>query len=172
MRRELWTPAEDALVRKIYPDYPRLGELLPQRTDFAIRSRAATLGVRKKRRQWTTPEMKSLRKMYEGGATKHEILAAFPHSNWTNIKGIVNWYGFHRKDRRFKLTGIPVIDMIRERAEAMNLSMIDVDAMAKTKCYFQRSGWQTSSLNGKYILRAIIALAGSPSVIWEPLTED
>jgi hypothetical protein len=49
--------------------------------------------------------------------------------------------------------------------------MVDLDAMAKTKSYFQRSGWH-SAVVAKYVLRAIAVLGGNLSVNWDSLTEE
>ncbi|AIB27127.1 Hypothetical protein BSSP1_I0255 [Brucella suis bv. 2] len=49
----------------------------------------------------------------------------------------------------------------------MNLSMADIDEIAKTKRYFQRPGWAGHKvLNYGNVCKAIIALDGEISVRW------
>jgi hypothetical protein len=90
------------------------------------------------------------------------------------IPGLRHWqiYGKARHLRLYKVrsafkpTGFPVIDEIRARALKLRLSMVDLDALARTKRYFQQAGWHGSGLNGKAICRAIEVLDGEPWPRW------
>jgi hypothetical protein len=73
----LWTAREDALVRALYPDYVALRKALRRRTYSALRHRARTLGIAKKRHTWTTTEVSRLRKLYPKASCR-DLLAAFP----------------------------------------------------------------------------------------------
>ncbi len=168
----LWVPNEDQLVRNLYPDYEALRRKLPHRTYPAIRYRAGALGLSKKRHIWTMAELGRLKKKYEAGVPKEAILAEFPHATWDQITGVAGFHGFQRKNQKFKSTGIAIIDAIRDRADKMNLTMVDLDAMARTKRYFQKAGWHGLGSNGKYVARAIEALGGRLLVEWDPLTDE
>jgi hypothetical protein len=50
--------------------------------------------------------------------------------------------------------------------------MVELDAEAKTKRYFQTAGCQSGGLNGKYRLCAIRLLGGDLSVTWVSLTNE
>jgi hypothetical protein len=45
--------------------------------------------------------------------------------------------------------------------------MVDLDAMAGTKKYFQKAVWINGHLNRKAMLRAVEALGGEISVQWQ-----
>jgi len=66
--------------------------------------------------------------------------------------------------RKPALTGYPLIDAIRERTFELNLSMVDLDAMAHTGRYFQTSSWHSGNFNRKFVLRAVEVLGGEVSV--------
>jgi hypothetical protein len=66
-----------------------------------------------------------------------------------------------------KATGHPLIDTIRDRAFDLRLSMVDLDAMAGTKRYFQKASWCPGRPNRKALLRAVEVLGGQISVRWE-----
>jgi hypothetical protein len=80
---------------------------------------------------------------------------------------MANHVGIRRARRELVSTGHPLIDQIRDRASDLNLSMVDLDAMAVTKKYFQRAGWVNGNLNRKAMLRAVEALGGEVSVQWQ-----
>ena len=166
-----WTSEEDDQVRALFPNYDAMKQALPHRTDAAVRCRAGVLSLKKKHHSWTGAELVRLKKLYEGGASQKEILRAFPFATSTMIQGGNQYNGFHRKNVRYKPTGFPIIDAIRERALKMNISMVELDAMAHSKKYFRVAAWQTGGVHGKYILRAIAALGGHLSVNWDPLSE-
>ncbi len=168
----LWVPNEDQLVRNLYPDYGALRRKLPHRTYRAIRQRAGALGLSKKRHIWTMAELGRLKKLYQAGAPKDVVLAEFLHATWDQISGVAKFHGFHRKNQKFKTTGIAIIDAIRDRADKMNISMVDLDAMARTKTYFKKADWHRPGLNGKCVMRAIEALGGRILVEWDPLTDE
>ncbi|EEP63766.1 Hypothetical protein, conserved [Brucella abortus str. 2308 A] len=59
------------------------------------------------------------------------------------------------------------MDQLREQCFKLNLSMADIDEIAKTKRYFQRPGWAGHKvLNYGNVCKAIIALDGEISVRW------
>lgn len=90
----LWTPDEDAILRRRYPRLrrrsARAGEMrallraLPGRTESAIRTRAQDIGVRM-RGTWTPAEDATLRKLWPDTATRHLRAALRPRS-WSAIE--------------------------------------------------------------------------------------
>lgn len=162
----LWTKNEDALVRERYPDYDALQKALRRRTYNALRARARTLDVVKRRHTWLGAEISRLRRMYPKAA-RHELMVFFPDVSWEAIKAMAHRVGVRRERRKLVSTGHPLIDRIRDRAFDLNLSMVDLDAMAGTKKYFQKAGWVNGNINRKAMLRAIEALGGEVSVQWQ-----
>ena len=60
---KLWTASEDAVVHRLYPDYPAIISTLKTRTYYAVRVRARAIGIVKRRKPWTTREMGLLKKI-------------------------------------------------------------------------------------------------------------
>jgi hypothetical protein len=164
---KLWTKEEDEKVITLYPDYKVLRKTLRQRSFCGIKSRASRLNVTRKRHCWTGPEISKLRKLYPKASHK-EILEAFPGLHWSQIRARARYAGFRRARKAFKETGYPILDDIRSYAFELNLNMVELDKMAKTKRYFQKAQWISSgSANHKAILRAITALGGQLRADWE-----
>ena len=155
----LWSEKDNALFAKLYPDYAALRKGFPTRTYKALRMHACASGLSKKGHRWTYPELSRLRKVYCNGSMS-ELRAAFPLLKPSQIKTKAMSLGMKRP-RRLKKLGEPLLDALREKALASNLSMRDLDAYANAEDYFRKSKWQ----HGKRIqdhpcYRAILALGG------------
>lgn len=162
----LWTKEEDAKMRHLYPDYKKLQRALRRRTYCSLRNRARSLGIAKKRHTWKGEDIVKLRKLYPEGS-RDSILSAFPGVEWSKIAARANAAKIWRRRRPFKITGHSLLDAIRARAFELNISMVDLDDMAKTKRYFQKAQWISSGVvNRKMLLRAIEALNGNISIEW------
>ena len=162
----LWTPREDAVVRLLYPDYVALRRSLRRRTYNGLRYRTRTLGIAKKRHVWLTTEEARLRRLYPK-VDRSELLLAFPGMTWQQIVSKARRIGVWRMRRKLNPTGHPLIDMIRDRAFDLRLSMVDLDAMAGTKRYFQTASWRKGRPNRKALLQAVDALGGEVSIRWQ-----
>jgi hypothetical protein len=92
---------------------------------------------------------------------------AFPGMSWRQIAAKARHIGVRRMRRKLNATGHPLIDMIRDRAFDLRLSMVDLDAMAGTKRYFQKSSWCNGRPNRKALLQAVEALGGEVSIRWQ-----
>jgi hypothetical protein len=152
-------------MRRLYPNYGALRKALRRRTYRALRARAGTLGITIKRHRWTAIEASRLRRLYPT-ATRDEILAALPGLRWKQIKAMAKYRRLHRARKPLKPTGFPIIDDIRLRAFHLNLSMVDLDAMARTRCYFQKACWHSGKISDRAVHRAIRALDGSIIAHW------
>lgn len=146
----LWTEREDDVVRALYPDYRALRRALRRRTYHALRYRTRALGIAKKKHVWLGSEVSRLRRLYPK-ADRADILLAFPELSWQQIAAKACHIGVRRARRRLNSTGYPLVDLIRDRAFDLSLSMVDLDAIAGTKHYFQKAGWY-SNLNRKALL--------------------
>ena len=162
----LWTPAEDERVKQLYPDYRALRKALRHRTYYALRHRADALGVVRRRHVWTGAEVVRLRKLYPT-ATRAELHASFPRLTWHQIAGKAVHIKVSRRRSRLSPTGFPIIDDIRERAFLLNYSMVDLDAIARTRGYFQKGGWHSNGINKRAVYKAIEALDGEVLASWK-----
>jgi hypothetical protein len=163
----LWTEREDDILRASYPDYKKARRRLPRRTYYALRNRVQELDIQKRRHIWRASEISRLRKLYTYANSK-EIRSEFPFATWRQIEGVARHYKIRRPRRRLCSTSIPVLDLIRGRCYELGYSMVDLDSIAKTGKYFQTARWHSNRrLSGKYVCRAIEALGGSISVVWD-----
>jgi hypothetical protein len=107
-----------------------------------------------------------VRRLYLVVSTK-ELMAAFPGMTWYQISGKAHHIGLRGRRPKLKLTGHALIDAVRKRATARGWSMVDLDAIAGTKRYFQKAGWHTSQPNHGALLKAIEVLEGAVSISWQ-----
>ena len=164
---KLWTPEEDKIVCTLYPDYKALKKALKRRSYRSLTGRARSLGIAKKRHVWTGAELAKLRKVFPS-APREEIIALLPGIRWPQVYARARYAGLRRARQKLKKTGCPLLDRIRERAFDLNLSMVDLDAMARTKKYFQKAPWwSTGAVSRKALVRAVEALDGKLQVEWE-----
>jgi hypothetical protein len=162
--RALWSEREDSLVRTYYPDYTELLRKLPRRTPQAVRSRVFTLDLPRTRKiYWTAAEISKLRRLYPR-ADRQTILTAFPSASWSRIQSAASRQHIVRKRRRS--TGHQLLDVIRARCDELNYSMVDLDALARTRRYFRRCGWSCRKASVTKIAKAIQALGGTITVSW------
>lgn len=163
---QVWTSKEDELCREFGSDYALLAQKLPHRSYMAIKKRCQKLGLRRRLRVVTAKELSLMRKLFPRG-TSHEIQQAFPHRTLNCIKSICLYRGIYREKRPYQPTGIAVIDDIRARCFESNLSMVDLDDIARTKRYFQNRGWKDSKApNYAAVYKAVAALDGEISIRW------
>ena len=162
----LWTMDEDQVVKCLYPDYIKIRRTLRRRTYYALRNRARHLDVVKRRHVWKTHEIAQVRRLYLVASTK-ELTAAFPGMTWHQIAGKARHIGLRGRKPKLKPTGHALIDAVRARAMARGWSMVDLDAIAGTRRYFQKAGWHTSRHpNHSALLKAVEVLEGAISVSW------
>ena len=162
----VWTDREMALLAVIFPDYQRAVAVLERRTYAAVKNRARSMGLTDCRHIWTGAAVARLRKLYHT-VDRETLMAAFPSVPYHKIKYKAKHIGICIRRRPFKHTGFPALDQIRTRAFDLNVSMVELDAMAKTKTYFQRCGWiGRPKPNYRAIGRAAEALDGLVAVRW------
>lgn len=164
--QKIWGEDEDLACRLFYPDYFALRQILYTRSERAIKARCQKLGLVRKRKSWGPIDKQRLRKLYPE-ASKDELLAAFPEADWQSICAAARYYGFRRKKKPYKITGVPALDQCRTRCYEMNWTMRDVDEEAGTKRYFQTRGYRSKYPNFRAIGRGVRALGGHFEVRWD-----
>jgi hypothetical protein len=161
----LWTEDDDAVAKRLYPDYQAICKALG-RTYSSIRHFCQRLGLAPKRHVWTAPEIARLRRMFPT-ATKDELRTAFHGFSFHHIALTATRHGFRRARRPFKPTGFDVIDQIRERSFQLGYSMPYLDEISCTKGYFTQQQWIAGKrVNYKAVAKAIKALDGEVSAEW------
>ena len=163
----VWTKKEDYIVKCLYPDYVELQRTLRRRTYYSLRHRARFLDVVKRRHIWKTHEIAYVKRLYLAANTK-ELFDAFPGMTWHQIAGKARHLGLRGRKPKLKPTGHLLIDAIRTRAMTRGWSMVDIDAVAGTKRYFQKANWHTSGHpDHSAILKAIEVLEGEIAIRWQ-----
>jgi len=163
---QLWLPREDAIVLALYPDYRAMRKALRRRSIVALWHRARFLGIARRTHIWLTTEVSRLRRLF-GTANRDDVLRAFPEMTWRQVEAKAHRLGLQRPRRKPKATGHPMVDDVRLRAHQLNYSMADLDAVARSKRYFQKDAKYRASVNGQVLFRAIEALGGEVSIRWE-----
>ncbi len=164
--QKLWTEEERAIITKIGPDFDAIRKKLPHRTRIAIANQCRKMGLKQKHQHvWTAAEISKLRRLYPR-ASRQEILDAFPHSIWANIKQVANYHKISRARRPFKPTGNPPVDEMLVKLFKANLSFADLDKECRTKRYFSRGKWRSQKLNYNRLMKAIELLEGELAVRW------
>ena len=164
----LWTEAEDAICRKLHPDYEALQIALPRRTLCAIRFRCRVLQLTSPAKFWTGDEQSRLRKMYRT-STSDELKAAFPDRSRGSLEHRAMKIGIVRARRPYRPTRDLLLDELRAECFRQNITMPDLDVIANGKGYFKRKAWggPHGCIDMNRIVKAIRELGGKISVRWE-----
>lgn len=149
-----------------YPDKATLERLLPNRTKWAIRGRAATLKLQARRDAWTTGDVRKLRALQGTSPSPETLLALFPgRTVWAIQKQMRN----HKVPRRkLNSSPSPVMAAIRAEAHAQGMKLVDLDrATGSWRCF--SSNAERCSISR---LEAAAALLGlGLRIRWEPVAE-
>ncbi|AVA21603.1 hypothetical protein [Rhizobium sp. NXC24] len=163
--KKIWSEEENTVLRLFYPYSGLIARFLPKRTRGAIEAQFRKLGLGRKVHQWTPLEKQKLRKMYPE-CSREEICAAFPFSNWTSIQAVARYYGYRRKKKPYKITGIQPLDAVRIRCYEIKWTMRDLDEECRTKQYFQTRGYRSDYPNFQAITRAVEMFGGELRAYW------
>lgn len=165
--QRLWTPQHDKKVVDFYPDIKRIKIHLNFRTEAAIRARARFLGVTRRQHRWKMHDVSRLRKMYIS-AHWQDILEAFPDFTPSQIRGCIRTHEMKRDRKRYKTTKYECINDIRDQLIKLNMTMKDLDLIARTGDYFSKSQWHGKPhAKDEAIGRAVRALGGRLTIIWD-----
>lgn len=162
----VWTEQEDLICRIFYPDYFAICQVLDGRTRKAIQARCRTLRLVPPRISWGWAARQTLRRLYPE-ASRQELCAAFPGVDWLKIQSAARYYGYRRKKKPYKITGIVALDQFRSRCYAIKWTMRDADEEAGTRRYFQTRGYRSQYPDFKAISRGVRALGGRLEVRWD-----
>lgn len=158
----VWTEAEIANLRACYPDREAAHAALRRRTPGAIAKKAWRLGLALSRRVWIKDDVFRLRRPYVTGVPIAGLVEMFPGKSRSQIWKKAQHMGYRRPRRPPKLTGMPLVDCIRQRAFECRLSMTDLDAFIGRKRYFVSPRYE----NWQALQKAMEILGGAPKVHW------
>lgn len=158
----VWTEAEIAALRSAHPDFSAATAALSRRSPVAISHKARQLGLCSPRRVWTEDEGIRLRRPYVSGISIAEIALMFPDKSRRQIWHKAHHLGYRRPRRAPRLTGMPLVDSIRQRAFEYRVSMTDLDAFVGHKYYFVSPRY----VNWRALQKAMQILGGRPVVYW------
>jgi len=161
-----WSKAEDMAVWEAYPDYVLMKRRLRWRSLAALKRRAAVLSVAKRRHVWTQTEVRKLAELVAANTSNAELALAFPHLHLGQITAKIRHLRLPRRKQRLANFADEAIGEVRRRAIDKGLSLRELDKLARTKRYFQKS---TRRLMLEYVARAAIVLSGEVRIEWEDI---
>lgn len=123
---KLWTDKEDLVCRIFYPDYFAICQVLDTRSKKAIQTRCQKLGLVPSKQSWGWPARQKLRKLYPE-TSREDICKFFPGVEWQKIQSAARYYGYRRKKKPYKITGVLALDQLRKHCYDSNLTMRDTD---------------------------------------------
>ncbi|MFC0220166.1 hypothetical protein ACFFJ7_17395 [Pseudochelatococcus lubricantis] len=162
-RRERWSSEEDELVRSTYPDYRCMTRALSHRSLAALKNRAGHLGVVRRRELWTNVGVKRLQLAWESNVLDAELMLLFPSMSLSRIKSKARHLGLRKREPHLVVFEDRALDSIRRRAATCSMSFVQLDRLAGTGRFFQKS---IRRPNLKYIMRAAAVLGGEVAVEW------
>ena len=159
-----WSKAEDGVVWKAYPDYVVMRGRLPWRSLAAVKHRAAFLGAVQRRHVWTQTEVRKLSALVAANTPNAELALAFPYLGLGQITAKIRHLRLPCRKPQLANFAEKAIGEVRRRAVDKGLSLRELDRLARTKRYFQKS---TRRLVLEYVARAAIVLGGEIRIEWE-----
>lgn len=159
-----WSKVEDAIVRDVYPDYALMIRRLPERSLSALKHRASALGVVRRRHVWMQTEVRKLSELVAAGASKAELARAFSYLQPGQVSGKVRHLGLRCRKAPLARFDDPAISAVRKRAAGKGMSLRDLDRLARTGRYFQKS---IRRLVLRHVARAALVLGGEVRIEWD-----
>ena len=156
----VWAAAEDAVLKASYPDYNSAASALPNRTRKALECRVARLGIANKLRVWSDGEFRAMAPPYREGRPVEAILPKLSGKTSRQVYAKAGKHKVRRPRKRPKLTGIGIVDSIRQRAFDLNFTLSELDAATGGGSYFQ----SPRSVRWPQVSRAVKLLGGRVAV--------
>ncbi len=161
----LWRAWEDNILREHYPNFPKIRELLPHRTNKAISHRGVHLGIARTSTHWSDTDYSTLRRMY-GSASKAELLKALPDHSWERIVHKAEKNGLRRARKPYLRTGNVPNDSVRDRCFEMKFTLVGLNEDCRTKRHFQKRKFGTYHPPYRAIHKATKVLGGTIKLTW------
>lgn len=164
----MWSEDEIAIVVRLVGmmTYKDMSAHLPGRSIGAIADKARKMRLVTKQPRWSDADISNLRKLYQRG-TLDELRKAFPGHTAKAIKSAALARGFLRPAKRYKPTGVSLVDHILERAFDLGYSLFDLDEICQSGRYFRNQSWRNGTAYHGPLLRAVKELGGHIEVAWD-----
>lgn len=161
----LWTKPEIDIVLKYYPNFEKMTDLLPHRTERACRNKWYESTSKRIINPWTGAELMVLRRLYPH-ADREYLIKSLPKRSVYAIHSRACLLKIRRPLPKFRLCGVCIIDDIKLRARKMNYTMKELDAETGSNDYF-RSVSLSGYVRIRSILSALELLGGRIEIIWK-----
>jgi hypothetical protein len=122
------------------------------------------LGIQRRRHVWTTVEVRELRRLIEAGASRRGA-ARLMRLTMPQVVGAMKQYRIRVPKRRLTRVRDPLLDKIRQRAQALNITLADLNRATKSLFF-----WKTYNRGGISLRRArkvAPLLGGRLTVEWD-----
>lgn len=93
-----------SIVRKFYPNYARLAEMLPARSPAAIRGQCRRLNLSPSKHNWTMQEIVRLSDLFPR-LSWMELRREFPFATEKMLQSMANKHGIHRRGQKQLIGG-------------------------------------------------------------------
>lgn len=137
---------------------------LPHRSLAALKHRAATLGIVRRRHVWKQTGVRKLIRLVAAGASNAELLSAFPELGPARISYKIGHLKLPRRGPDLVDFDELALHEVRRRAAAKSMTLVELDRQARTGRYFQKS---TRRLMLGHVARATEVLGGEIEIEWE-----
>lgn len=157
-----WNEWEWTILRR---DFPRLGSAIPElahRSRAAIKCQASIAGI-KFRTEWTSPDLKSLRRMWESWATRADIMAAFPNRTWSALVTQAKLMGARRPTAAIARKAAGVRGELLYRARKAGMTARELDIASRSGSYFRTS----SNVRPSALIAAAELLGARLAIEWD-----
>lgn len=159
-----WTLKEHEVVVSHWPDIQAIMKRLPHRTIRAIRQFARRCNLTDERHIWTAAEDAKLRKLAAAGCSRKEI-ASEVGLTLGQVAGRLSYARISIARKPPAPSANPLVNAIRQRAYALNMTLIELDrSLGSQKIFQQAAGKQ--KVAHVHIERAVKALGGQLAVEW------
>jgi len=158
----LWSDWEVDTLKRLYPDMDACCRDLSRRTRVAIRRKAQKLGLTKKRRFWSEREKKVFAKPYASGDPIAEIQAMLDGRTKAQIYRKASKMHLKRPPRWPKSTGLPLVDLILQRAAEKEYTREELNEWSGRRRYWFRP----TKYDWAAIAKVLKAMGGEVVAIW------
>jgi hypothetical protein len=167
-KHPVWSAKEiKTLKDNRHRGYAVCRKLLPRRSYYGIRAKAQSLNLCAKRHVWTGRDLGIARKLLADGKSIRQVACTLGLTTH-GVKGALRHYRLLVPLRPLVTAHEPLLDAIRQRARALNITLVDLDReLSRRRKAFQKGPAQRVSPSS--LLKAISFLGGRVEVRWEPL---
>jgi hypothetical protein len=130
----------------------------------ALKKHACALDIVDRRHVWTVLEVKRIAHLVANGASRVELVKAFPNLRPSQVRAKVGSLKLPKRPTRLASFDEPALVAVRRRAVEKGLSLRALDRSARTGSYFQNS---TRQLRLVHVARATAILGGEIVIRWE-----